>query len=121
MWFNQDLIDALRERQADNVTPDGNQLFGTWNGEDYPTCAGEAKVLKSLGIAGFAQESDLILVFITCDFVAGFQTAADLVGKLPAPNHTLQYGGKTYRVQDIITAPGLAFFVTGLIDPTKGV
>lgn len=122
MSFNQDLINALRERQADNLMPDNaTPQTAVWNGETLNCCAGEAKSLKDLGIAGFAPESDMILVFVTDDFVPGFQQPADLNGKIPVSKQTLVYSGKQYRIEDVIIPPGLAFIVTGLIDPNKGV
>lgn len=121
MSFNGDLVQALRERQFDNTTPDGVALCATWSGSDIPVCAGEQKLMKSLGIGGFGVDSNCILIMVLDDLVPDFQVAADLEGKIPLPGQTVFHQGTKYRVVDTVVPPGLAFIGLALIDVSKGI
>lgn len=121
MSLNMDLIQALRERQFDNLDPGFNALTAVWSGKTLPVCAGDQRLMKSLGIAGFGIESNCILVIILDDIVPGFQTSADLTGKIPVSQQKLVYQGTQYRVLDTAIPAGLAFIAVALVDPNKGI
>lgn len=121
MGFNDELTQALRERQFDNRDPGGNALKAVWNRKTLPVCAGDQKAMKSLGIGGFGSDANCILIIVLTDLVTGFKKATDLVGKIPLPQQTIVHQGITYRISDTTMPPGLAFLVLALVDPSKGV
>lgn len=119
--INELLKQALLERQSMNLNPDGSSLFVDWGGAILPCCGGDAMAMKQYGIGGFGAGADLIVIIILEDIVPGYQTAADLVGKTPAPKQTLTYQGKKYRIDQTTIPPGLAHIALALIDTSKGV
>lgn len=113
------LIQAMRQRQEDDLNPDGSQKVLTWNGADYPACVGAYKDMKSLGIGGWAKDADLIGVIILADLVPDFETPADLVGAVPAVKQTVTHNGKDYRINDTNTKFA-AFISLALNDKSRG-
>lgn len=107
--------------QAINLNPDDSCQLATWNGEDYPCCAGSAKSMRNLSIGGFADDADLIIVIQMDDLIDDLENAASLTGNIPLAKQTVEFNGTKYRIDSTEIPPGLAFIVLALIDPTKGV
>jgi hypothetical protein len=106
-----DLAELELEMAPDGATP----LQATWNGADYPCCAGSGGRSKNNGPGGFALDADLVLIIRANNF------EADALALLKAgTKNLLTYDGRNWRIERAITPPGDPFVKLFCNDPAQG-